>query len=710
MRSRVVWFVGGGAQSDRGHGLPGAGRVQHGRDGAPGRSRGRSPARRSARGRRGFVWSRIRAPRCAWPPSAPAGCCESWSTRVASCSRATCWPSSIRTSSGPRWPRRARRFRRPRRRSAWPRPTRSPSESRGGEGGGGCGSRSVETATSRSPALAAITNAAVVDRLTAQLQKTRIVAPIAGTVTVRSVQPGETVEIGSSIVTVANLGRLRVEGEADEADASTLVPGAAVEVKADGYPGQTWRGLIEEVGHCLTLRAPEAAKDPSRPNGQRASLAVKVAFGGAQPAQLGHPFDETPPRLSGISVRLHLHRGAGHEGRGVGLVGLALPRASAEIGHGHESSFRSRPSRPAARCVRSRSPRSGPRCASSELGGEAIHHGGVGIAASAGDLEVAVRLIEIRNRHHLLRHEIPTADLVGLGQADLRLGLLNLRARSASEARSSSESSSASRSPCCTTLPSSTMTRSSRPARSRPRAPRRPDTRPHDPRRPRAERRAGLRPRLRRGSAVAPMLQHGPRLEDRGHDQTEPTTDNHTTRDRITVSFFRRPAPEVRLRSPPRGPRCGAPSIVRHDHEGPVECAFASPRKRSRICAPTAVSRFAVGSSASSTAASPRSHARWPRAASVPRQVAGQEMLALLEPDQVQRLMGALRRLSSATPLTFSAYSTFSTRQGREQVVLLEDEADRAPTHLAQPLSRPGPHLAPRNLDAAGGRGQDAAR
>jgi RND family efflux transporter MFP subunit len=126
---------------------------------------------------------------------------------------------------------------------------------------------------------------AEVDRLSAQLQKTRIVAPITGTVTARGVHAGETVDVGTGVVTIADLGRLRVEGEADEADAAALVEGAPVEVKCDGYPGQAWHGTIEEVGHSVTLRKLKP-QDPSRPTDTRV-IAVKVAFAEPSPLKLG---------------------------------------------------------------------------------------------------------------------------------------------------------------------------------------------------------------------------------------------------------------------------------------------------------------------------------------------------------------------------------------------------------------------------------------
>ena len=126
-------------------------------------------------------------------------------------------------------------------------------------------------------------------RLQAQLRKTRIVAPIDGTVTARAVDPGETVESGDPVATIADLRRLRVEGEADEADADALTVGAEVEVSADGYPGQAWAGRIEEVADSVTLRAlkpqdPGPADRHPHPRGQGRARRRRRRCGWARPS------------------------------------------------------------------------------------------------------------------------------------------------------------------------------------------------------------------------------------------------------------------------------------------------------------------------------------------------------------------------------------------------------------------------------------------
>jgi RND family efflux transporter MFP subunit len=122
-------------------------------------------------------------------------------------------------------------------------------------------------------------------RYEAQLRKSRIVAPLSGTVTARHADAGETVEAGDAVVTIADLMRLRVDAEADEADAGSLAVGAPASITADGYPGQAWKGRVEDVADSVTLRRLKP-QDPSRPTDTRI-LAVKVAFDEPSPLRLG---------------------------------------------------------------------------------------------------------------------------------------------------------------------------------------------------------------------------------------------------------------------------------------------------------------------------------------------------------------------------------------------------------------------------------------
>ena len=133
-------------------------------------------------------------------------------------------------------------------------------------------------------------------RLEAVLAKMRIVSPIDGVVVLRSVQPGEHVEPGEPLVTVADLDRTRIEAEVAEFDAGRVAPGSAVQVTAEGYTGQSWPARVEEIPDSVVARRLKP-QDPGRPSDTRVLL-VKVALDGKTPLKLGQRVEvEISPKL-----------------------------------------------------------------------------------------------------------------------------------------------------------------------------------------------------------------------------------------------------------------------------------------------------------------------------------------------------------------------------------------------------------------------------
>lgn len=126
---------------------------------------------------------------------------------------------------------------------------------------------------------------AEVKRWQALIAKTRIVAPIGGTVVTRVVAPGETVKEGTTLMTIADLKRLRVEAEVDEFDAGKIHRGSDAVVTAEGYSGESWSSTVEEIPNSVVPRnlRPE---DPGKPVDTRVLL-VKLAFDGPAPLKLG---------------------------------------------------------------------------------------------------------------------------------------------------------------------------------------------------------------------------------------------------------------------------------------------------------------------------------------------------------------------------------------------------------------------------------------
>lgn len=80
-----------------------------------------------------------------------------------------------------------------------------------------------------------------------QLDDAVVHAPISGRVARRYVQPGEKVGMDGQLISIVDLGRLEVQGQAPVADAARLAPGTAVDVEVDGLPGRHFRGVLDRI-------------------------------------------------------------------------------------------------------------------------------------------------------------------------------------------------------------------------------------------------------------------------------------------------------------------------------------------------------------------------------------------------------------------------------------------------------------------------------
>lgn len=126
---------------------------------------------------------------------------------------------------------------------------------------------------------------AEVRRLEAVVAKTVIKAPIDGVIITRDIHPGEAIEIGAPVVTIADLKKTRIEAEVDEYDAARVGLGANVAISAEGFDGAKWRGTIEEIPDAVTSRRLKP-QDAAKPVDTRVLL-VKVALAEATPLKLG---------------------------------------------------------------------------------------------------------------------------------------------------------------------------------------------------------------------------------------------------------------------------------------------------------------------------------------------------------------------------------------------------------------------------------------
>ena len=87
------------------------------------------------------------------------------------------------------------------------------------------------------------------------LSKVRIESPIAGIVTRRNIEEGETVVIGTMnnagtvLLTIADMSVIQAEVEVDETDVPSVRFGQPAKVTIDAMPGQTFTGKVTEIGN-----------------------------------------------------------------------------------------------------------------------------------------------------------------------------------------------------------------------------------------------------------------------------------------------------------------------------------------------------------------------------------------------------------------------------------------------------------------------------
>jgi len=102
--------------------------------------------------------------------------------------------------------------------------------------------REVETARARvDEARAALTLAEV------RLGYTRLYAPFDGTITVRSVEPGEVIIPSREVLSLTDLSTVDLEIFVNETEIGAVKPGQDVEVKVDTFPDKVYRGKVSFI-------------------------------------------------------------------------------------------------------------------------------------------------------------------------------------------------------------------------------------------------------------------------------------------------------------------------------------------------------------------------------------------------------------------------------------------------------------------------------
>jgi membrane fusion protein, multidrug efflux system len=118
-----------------------------------------------------------------------------------------------------------------------------------------------------------------------KLGYTRVVAPFDGVTSERQVQPGDYVNIGTTLINVVPLPNVYVIANYKETQLTHIQPGQSVEITVDSFPNQTLHGRVERIspasGSQFALLPPDNATGNFTKVVQR--IPVRIQFDKNQP-------------------------------------------------------------------------------------------------------------------------------------------------------------------------------------------------------------------------------------------------------------------------------------------------------------------------------------------------------------------------------------------------------------------------------------------
>jgi RND family efflux transporter MFP subunit len=117
-------------------------------------------------------------------------------------------------------------------------------------------------------------------------------SPSSGTLTSRTVNPGEVIEANKELMRVTDLSTVWVVGQVYEKDLATIHVGSSASITSDAYPGRVFRGRVSYVDPKIdsATRTAQVRIELNNP-GQilKIGMYVNVAFGALGPAEKTTP-------------------------------------------------------------------------------------------------------------------------------------------------------------------------------------------------------------------------------------------------------------------------------------------------------------------------------------------------------------------------------------------------------------------------------------
>jgi membrane fusion protein (multidrug efflux system) len=95
---------------------------------------------------------------------------------------------------------------------------------------------------------------AALEQARTALADTRVVAPVAGVVASRSVEPGQVIAPGQPLLALVDLEDVWVVAEFKESQLEGMRPGQPVEIRVDAFPGHDYRGHVDSVAPATSAQ------------------------------------------------------------------------------------------------------------------------------------------------------------------------------------------------------------------------------------------------------------------------------------------------------------------------------------------------------------------------------------------------------------------------------------------------------------------------
>lgn len=110
----------------------------------------------------------------------------------------------------------------------------------------------------------------------ARLSDTIITSPISGVVVFKSLERGETVSPGTTVLTVADLNNLFVRTDMDESLIGNVSLNSEADIRIEGMPGRIFKGKVSEIGRYAEFAT---QRDVNRGRQDIKTFRVKIKLG-----------------------------------------------------------------------------------------------------------------------------------------------------------------------------------------------------------------------------------------------------------------------------------------------------------------------------------------------------------------------------------------------------------------------------------------------